>query len=219
MSTPNPGPPTPRVTQRDLEVRSSASPALIGRFAVTGMVLSGLVTGVATRSPTEHRLVISAEAQRTDNGSVIAEDGWFSWDATYGTTSPVVARSSSLVQDDDSPESSVARKNNTPADLVRMLRDLSGLTWDQLARLFGVSRRALHLWASGGRMNAANQEQLTRLITLIHALPGDTPQQRRSALLAPGSDGISLFDELRAAYGSSDQDVAGAPWSPGDLLG
>ena len=32
------------------------------------------------------------------------------------------------------------------------LRRLSGLTWDQLARLFNLSRRSLHFWASGKPM-------------------------------------------------------------------
>ena len=36
------------------------------------------------------------------------------------------------------------------------LRRLSGLTWDQLARLFNVSRRSLHFWASGGEPSIKN---------------------------------------------------------------
>src|SRR6266542_2454198 len=41
---------------------------------------------------------------------------------------------------------------------VRHLYEASGLTWEQLARLFGVSRRAVHNWANGGRMTARHVE-------------------------------------------------------------
>ena len=39
------------------------------------------------------------------------------------------------------------------ADELRWLKAHSGLTWEQLGKAFGVSRRAVHLWANGGRMN------------------------------------------------------------------
>ena len=106
----------------------------------------------------------------------------------------------------------------TSAAQVRHLRDASGLTSEQIARLFGVSRRAVHLWASGGRMNAAHHERLARLLAITSKLPGHTPEQRRTALLAPGQDGLSLFDRLRSEYASGDDDVSGAPWRPADLL-
>ena len=37
----------------------------------------------------------------------------------------------------------------SPGAAIAELRRVSGLTWDQLARLVGVSRRTLHFWASG----------------------------------------------------------------------
>lgn len=218
MSTSGQGMAGPHVTQRDLEARSPASQALLTRFAVSGVILSGLLTGTAVRPPAELRLTIGSEAALTDNGIVIAESGWFGWDATYGTTSPAGSALASTDQE-SSDDSSRPREAEPLAELVRRLRNSSGLTWDQLARLFGVSRRALHLWASGGRMNAANHEQLARLLALIDALPGDTPEQRRAALLAPRRSGQSLFDELRGEHASTDHDVSGTPWTPGDLLG
>ena len=51
----------------------------------------------------------------------------------------------------------------TPSELLAQTREASGLTWDQLARYFGVSRRSVHLWAAGGRMSAANEELLAHL--------------------------------------------------------
>lgn len=92
-------------------------------------------------------------------------------------------------------------------DLVQSLHDESGLTWEQLAKLFGVSRRALHLWVAGGRLNSANQQVLTTLIDAVRSLPGGTPGAKRSQLMAPRGGRRSLFDELRAMQGSTDMDV------------
>src|SRR5262245_36297225 len=48
------------------------------------------------------------------------------------------------------PESDLAApRGPTQRSAVRSLHDSSGLTWEQLARLFGVSRRAVHNWANG----------------------------------------------------------------------
>lgn len=68
-----------------------------------------------------------------------------------------------------------------PSVLLRRLRDDSGLTWEQLAKLFGVSRRALHLWANGGRLNTAHEEQLHRLIGVIEGLSAKAPGERRTS--------------------------------------
>jgi transcriptional regulator with XRE-family HTH domain len=79
---------------------------------------------------------------------------------------------------------------------VLLLRDMSGLTWEQLAKLFGVSRRAIHLWASGGRMNSAHSERLNAILSAIQHLEADTAEQRRQMLLAPRADGRSLYEGL-----------------------
>ena len=70
------------------------------------------------------------------------------------------------------------------ARFVRDLKERSGLTWDQLAAVFGVSRRAVHGWASGARLNAQHSEFLTWLRQTLTRLehPGD-PNATRAALL------------------------------------
>ncbi|MGW0215714.1 helix-turn-helix transcriptional regulator [Micromonospora chokoriensis] len=105
------------------------------------------------------------------------------------------------------------------SDSLRQLRDASGLTWDQLAKLFGVSRRAIHHWANGGRMTARNSEVLRDLMQQFRALPGQDGANRRSIILAPDQSGYSLYDRLRSRYASSTLDVSGTPFSPGQLLG
>lgn len=101
------------------------------------------------------------------------------------------------------------------ASLVRTLREESGLTWDQLGRFFGVSRRAVHLWANGGGMNSINLEHLHRLLAEVRALPASTSETRRSALLRIGPDGMSALTRLQGGRGT---DVSGG-YAPEELLG
>ena len=87
------------------------------------------------------------------------------------------------------------------ASRVRQLKEDSGLTWDQLRRLLGVSRRAVHMWAGGGRINAQNEDRLVLVEQIVAALGGKTPADRRSRLLSPRGTGRSIFQEL--AYSAS----------------
>lgn len=203
-------PSAPRITQRDLEVSSPASQGLIAEFAAVGVMLSGLLTGTAAVSPAASPPALPRTMRNFPSWS----GNGLSFDDLQGLASrPImlIAQAAAV--------GTRASAQATPAAQVRYLWDASGLTGDQMARLFGVSRRAVHLWASGGRMNAAHHEQLARIIAIIDALPGDTPARRRAALLAPRDDGMSLFDLLRAEHASrGDTDISGTPWRPADLL-
>jgi DNA-binding transcriptional regulator YiaG len=77
------------------------------------------------------------------------------------------------------------------------LRRLSGMTWDQLARLFEVSRRTLHFWASGKSLNAGNEEKLYRVLSSIREIDRGTAQANRTALFTPQAGGIVPFDLLQ----------------------
>lgn len=81
------------------------------------------------------------------------------------------------------------------------LREHSGLTWDQLARLFGVSRRSVHHWASGDNMNAAHQEALSFAVQFVSNMAGQTPSERKHQLLRAGPGG-SAYEELRQSLAS-----------------
>lgn len=78
------------------------------------------------------------------------------------------------------------------------LRRLSGLTWDQLARLLGVSRRTMHFWASGKSMASANEEHLQRVLAVLRQVDRGTAAENRTALLESGADGIPGLDLLTA---------------------
>lgn len=76
------------------------------------------------------------------------------------------------------------------------LRKLSGLTWEQLARLFNVSRRSLHFWASGQPLSRFNEESLNRLLGTVRYINRGSASINRSILLSPSSDGSIPFDLL-----------------------
>jgi len=76
------------------------------------------------------------------------------------------------------------------------VRRLSGLTWEQLARLFGVSRRALHFWASGRPMTAGHEERLQRTLGALRAIDRGTASANRVLLLTVTQSGESAFDML-----------------------
>jgi transcriptional regulator with XRE-family HTH domain len=77
------------------------------------------------------------------------------------------------------------------------LRKLTGLTWEQLAGLFQVTRRSLHLWASGEPLSRVNEERLYRLLGTIRYIDQGSASMNRSILLSPGIDGKFPLDLLR----------------------
>ncbi len=89
---------------------------------------------------------------------------------------------------------------------IAELRRLSGLTWEQLARLFKVSRRALHFWASGKPMAPGNEEHLQRLLAVVRKIDRGTARANRGLLLAARENGRLPIDLL--AVGAYDQVVA-----------
>jgi DNA-binding transcriptional regulator YiaG len=81
---------------------------------------------------------------------------------------------------------------------ISELRRASGLTWDQLARLFGVSRRSVHFWASGSVMTPANEEKLQRVLAELRKADRGSASANRAMLLSVGATGVLPFDLLAA---------------------
>lgn len=111
------------------------------------------------------------------------------------------------------------RPMQSTATIVRDLREKSGLTWDQLGRLLGVSRRAVHLWAAGGRINARHLELLTRLRGIVESLPAADASQRRMLLFETRQSQPSIFDVFLRLHASDEGVVTGTPFTPDQLFG
>jgi transcriptional regulator with XRE-family HTH domain len=118
------------------------------------------------------------------------------------------------------------------------IRRLSGLTWDELANVFGVSRRSLHHWANGKPISAANEDHVRRVLAALQRIDRGEAHKNRALLMTPCPDGglaIDLlqrgdFDELqdlidsgpgRSLPGgqlSAEAAAARRPLSPADLV-
>jgi len=59
-----------------------------------------------------------------------------------------------------------------------------------------VDKRSLHNWASGGPMNAANQERIQRITAVIDFIDRGSVDQTKRALLGSTSDGRIVLDWL-----------------------
>jgi DNA-binding transcriptional regulator YiaG len=187
----------------------SAPKAAMSLLFASSLALYGLLSGTTTTAPL-------AEPQVRYIGS------WTSTARTMGAGAGEQRRPTDVVAQADpaavAAEADARTGRTIQAAEVRWLREASGLTWEQMGRLFGVSRRAVHLWANGGRMNATNAELLGRLVALVRELPGG-PDRRRAALLAPTADGTSIVDRVRARHDSDARDISGTPFRPEELLG
>jgi transcriptional regulator with XRE-family HTH domain len=106
----------------------------------------------------------------------------------------------------------------TDGETVSRLHQISGLTWEQLAKVFGVSRRTLHMWAAGARMNAVNSETLHHVLARVEALGGESPEDVRTRLLRIGTDGLSLYDRLREERSSGRKAINAPQWRAAELL-
>lgn len=122
--------------------------------------------------------------------------------AGVGTSSANAPLAETVVQSPRSVERTTAGASTVLVDragaAIAELRRLSGFTWDQLARLFDVSRRSLHFWASGKAMTPSNEEHLQRLLAVVRRIDRGSASTTRAALLAVREDGTMPFDLLAA---------------------
>jgi transcriptional regulator with XRE-family HTH domain len=77
---------------------------------------------------------------------------------------------------------------------IAEVRALSGLTWEQLARLFAVTRRSLHFWASGKALTPGNEERLQRVLAVLRKIDRGSASANRAAILAVRADGTMALD-------------------------
>lgn len=117
--------------------------------------------------------------------------------AQYVPVSSFPTRTVHLSTSPDTSAHNEGRKQQV--DFLREIKEKSGLTWDQLAKGFGVSRRTVHMWMAGGKMSAGNQERLIRLATDVRALAetGDDDPMKF----------LELLDRERSEHASNDEDI------------
>jgi DNA-binding XRE family transcriptional regulator len=84
------------------------------------------------------------------------------------------------------------------AAAIQELRRRSGLTWDELAGLFGVSRRSVHFWASGKPMSPSHEVELNGLLHAVRYIDRGAGTATRAVLTSMQVDGSTPLDHLAA---------------------
>lgn len=175
---------------------SKASASLL----VTSAVVLGALTGTSSGGQTAS-IAPFVTVGRTDRGELAP--------LIAPRPQPVVVRADT------------GRESRGDREEVAWIKEHSGLTWDQLGKVFGVSRRAVHMWANGGRLNESNALRLRAFSAVISReesrLVGSTPERVRARLLQIESDGLSIVDRLRNERSAGLS--WGAPYSPERLVG
>lgn len=79
------------------------------------------------------------------------------------------------------------------ANAITEIRRISGLTFEQLAKVFAVTRRTLHLWVGGQRMQPAKQERVQRTLAVLRRIDRGAPDLTLAALLRDGAKALDLL--------------------------
>lgn len=173
---------TPTLTQLhpSRDTRAGASLA----FAVGFSLLGAATTTVAPNQPPSSPTLTGATHRS------ISKEPWtcvLEWVATGGTQFTAAG----------APGNTEVGQVSTPSatDQIETIRSLSGLTNEQIGRMFGVSRRTIHNWLSGNSMASRHEARASEILLVLHNIPGDTPTERRAALL-DSSHGASVFHQL-----------------------
>ena len=84
---------------------------------------------------------------------------------------------------------------DSPAGALDRLQRTSGLTFDEIAEVLGISRRTLHNWKNGSAVSAPNER---RLRDVDHAIATIAPHvgSVRDAIQARRAEGVRVFDLL-----------------------
>lgn len=83
-------------------------------------------------------------------------------------------------------------------ELVRELRQLSGLTWHHLADMIGVSAKTLHNWAAGKPIDEKNLRRVGEVISVLRFIDRGSAEANRALLLNESIEGQALLDLIRA---------------------
>ena len=88
----------------------------------------------------------------------------------------------------------------TTAEVILEFRFRSGLTWDQIGELFGVSRRSVHNWANGKAASAGHERDIRQALAALDHIDEGSRTANRARLLTVGETGQSAFDLLAARH-------------------
>lgn len=130
------------------------------------------------------------------------------WEAPYVQEAEATASGLAWEQHAEANANADAHAETTRL-AISELRRTSGLTWEQLGELFGVSRRSVHFWASGKPLNAGNEQRLMEVLDVVRAADRGDARSTRAALveIRGGTTAFALltaqrFEEARGILGA-----------------
>lgn len=82
-------------------------------------------------------------------------------------------------------------------ELVRELRQLSGLTWHHIADMIGVSAKTLHNWAAGKPIDEKNLRRVGEVISVLRFIDRGSAEANRALLLNESVEGQALLDLVK----------------------
>ena len=100
-----------------------------------------------------------------------------------GTSATAAASINPIRVQQSSPIPQYVAREEDIADALHEVKDSAGLTWEQVALLFGVSRKSVHNWLSSGKISKANRAVAFELLERVRAMAGDRSFKIRKALM------------------------------------
>lgn len=92
------------------------------------------------------------------------------------------------------PDSS--RNIKSTARGILAIRQIANLTWEETAKVFGVTRRTVHLWANGRQPSGDQERKLNRVLGILRSYQTLSPSSLRERLMASAMPGTLFFDLL-----------------------
>jgi hypothetical protein len=152
-------------------------------------------------------------------GLVLAAGAWGVTGTTAAQPHDVTAAWTGVRSQFIATDASPRERNRAFADRVRLLKLRSGLSWMQVAEVFGVSRRAVHFWVQGGNMNGENAARLGHVEAVVARHDLGEGRATRASLLSPSDTGVSDFTRLLLEVHLAMPDDALPPVRPGSESG
>ncbi len=94
------------------------------------------------------------------------------------------------------PTAPVSTYSTSLSSAIYDIRRLSGLTWEELAELFGVNRRSVHYWANGGALKPQHNIHVRHVLNAIRQFHRRGAAAARQTLLRSDASGTRPLDLL-----------------------
>lgn len=129
-----------------------------------------------------------------------------------------VSASVAPIGDSGFRENGVLVRRKTDSELIIDLHSRSGLTWESLAKALGVSRRSLHMWASGTTVTAAHRAVMERFESLLDSFGKISPADAKLRLLERSAGEPALIDQFRMKRDGGKRVINGPVLSAAEML-